>query len=212
MNLADLLAITIAGTVAIIVPGPDFLIVTRNSVLYSKRAGVFTALGIFAGILWWVTASVAGLTLIISKMAVVFNVIKWVGACYLIYIGWRAIRGAKSAPAPDQAAPAPPKSGRPLSAWGAFRIGLFTNALNPKAAVFFLSLFSQIIRPETPNSVRFGYGLELSLIALTWFCLVATFFSTDAVKRFFDRISVWFSRVTGAIFIAFGLKLALSRR
>jgi len=91
----------------------------------------------------------------------------------------------------------------------AFRLGLLTNMLNPKCALFFVSFFGIIITPATPISWRCFYGFEISLIALMWFSILATVLSFSKVKFVFERFSKWFSRTTGAILIMLGVKLAL---
>jgi threonine/homoserine/homoserine lactone efflux protein len=151
-----------------------------------------------------------GLSYIISKTVLLFNILKWIGALYLIYIGICALRSSKKTgvQANDDCST---KVGRQITTAQAFRIGLLTNVLNPKCALFFVSLFSVFITPSTPAFYRFGYGSEIVAIAVTWFCLLATILSTDKVKKIFERISVWLDRITGAILIALGLKIALSR-
>ena len=208
MNTTTLLTVTVIGLLAVISPGPDFLVVTRNSLLYSKRVGLCTALGIALGTVWWVAASLLGISLVISKMVLLFNILKWFGAAYLIYLGVKAFRSKKSAPTKEAGEKLPANNVTPIKG---FLMGLGTNFLNPKAALFFVSFFSIIITPTTPMVWRVVYGLEISLIALLWFSLLATVLSTSRIKGIFERISTWLNRVTGAILIILGVKLALTR-
>jgi RhtB (resistance to homoserine/threonine) family protein len=207
MNTTNLLTVTIIGLLAVMSPGPDFLIVTRNSLLYSKRVGLCTAFGITLGTMWWVAASLLGISLAISKTVLLFNILKWFGAAYLVYLGIKSFRTKKNAPANEVAQKTP----QDMSPQKGFLTGLATNALNPKAALFFVSFFSIIITPKTPIVLRTAYGLEISLIALLWFSLLATVLSASKVRGIFERISVWLDRVTGAILIVLGVKLALTR-
>jgi RhtB (resistance to homoserine/threonine) family protein len=207
MNTTNIITVTIIGLLAVMSPGPDFLIVTRNSVLYSKRVGLCTALGIAMGTVWWVAASLLGISLVISKTVLVFNILKWFGAAYLIYLGVKSFRTNKATTASENGVTTPAS----ISPLKGFLVGLGTNALNPKAALFFVSFFSIIITPATPIALRAGYGLEISFIALVWFSLLATVLATSKVKAFFERISVWLNRVTGAVLIVLGVKLALTR-
>src|SRR5215469_9349040 len=92
MNLMTLITVTVVGLLAVMSPGPDFIIVTRNSLLYSKRAGLFTTFGIVVGNLWWVAASILGLSYVLAQSITVFNTLKLLGAVYLIYLGAKSLR------------------------------------------------------------------------------------------------------------------------
>ncbi|MEI6238729.1 MAG: LysE family transporter [bacterium] len=199
------------GALAVMSPGPDFIIVTRMSLLHSKRVGIATALGIATGNLWWVASSILGISYVISKTVLLFAILKWIGALYLIYLGIGVLRAKKkSAEASgDVASKVERVSG--MSAWKAFRIGLLTNILNPKCALFFISLFSVFITPSTPALYRYAYGLEIVAIAIIWFSLLATVLTFGKVKSAFEHFAVSIDRVTGALLIALGLKIALSK-
>jgi RhtB (resistance to homoserine/threonine) family protein len=203
------LVVAAIGLLAVISPGPDFLIVTRNSLLFSKKVGLATAWGIAAGNLWWVVASILGISLVISQTVLLFNILKWLGALYLIYLGVKSLFGRKKS---DRSLTmnGPAGSDRPgLSAWGAFRIGLITNVSNPKCALFFVSFFSVVVAPDTPVALRLAYGAEIMLISICWFSVLATILSAPRIRAGFERFSLWFDRVTGAILIALGVKVAL---
>lgn len=209
MNSTNVVTVTIIGLLAVMSPGPDFLIVTRNSLLYSKGVGLCTAFGITIGAIWWVTASLLGLSLVLSKTVALFYVLKWCGAAYLFYLGIKSFHARTSAPVNgSEGTRTTPES---ISAMKGFLTGLGTNALNPKAALFFLSFFSIILTPATPILLRTAYGLEISLIALLWFSLLATVLSTAKIKGLFERISIWLERITGAILIVLAVKLVLTR-
>jgi threonine/homoserine/homoserine lactone efflux protein len=88
-------------------------------------------------------------------------------------------------------------------------MGLFTNLLNPKCAMFYVSFFSIVITPSTPTVIQCCYGLEIMLIAVCWFSLLATVLSVEKIKEPFRRLSHWLNRITGAILIVLGVKVAL---
>jgi threonine/homoserine/homoserine lactone efflux protein len=168
----NILAVTVIGLLAIMSPGPDFLIVTRNSLLHSKKVGLCTALGITLGIMWWVAASLAGISYVISRTVLLFNAIKWLGALYLIYIGLQSFRSKKGRGVKQTDSIETPK--RSMTAWSAFRIGLLTNLLNPKAALFFVSFFSVILTPGTStarNGLNGSPVRSSSCSASSWPCL-----------------------------------------
>ena len=206
-----LITVTVVGLLAVMSPGPDFIIVTRNSLLYSKRAGLFTTLGIVIGNLWWVAASILGLSYVLAQSIIVFSTLKLLGAVYLIYLGAKSLRLGEKKPENSGGDTRPTESPRDLTSTSAFGMGLWNNLLNPKCALFYSSFFSIIITPQTPALFRWVFGLEITLIALVWFSLLSTVLSFQTVRSFFERWSTILDRLTGAILIALGLKLILSR-
>jgi RhtB (resistance to homoserine/threonine) family protein len=206
-----LITVTVVGLLAVMSPGPDFIIVTRNSLLYSKRAGLFTTFGIVVGNLWWVAASILGLSYVLAQSIAVFSTLKLLGAVYLIYLGIKSLRIGEKKPENSQANALPVENPRELTSTSAFGMGLWNNLLNPKCALFYSSFFSIIITPQTPALFRWIFGLEITLIALVWFSLLSTVLSFEKVRGVFARWSVTLDRLTGAILISLGLKLILSR-
>ncbi len=200
----------IIGLLAVVSPGPDFLIVTRNSLLYSKRVGLATAFGIATGNLFWIGASVLGISYVISKTVLLFNIIKWLGALYLMYIGVRSLFSKKAGSVNRNSVESGEK--KEMTAMAGFRIGLLTNILNPKCALFFVSLFSVVLKADTSAISQCFYGLEILFIALCWFSFLATVLSTERVRSIFERFALWFDRITGVVLIALGIKVALSEK
>jgi RhtB (resistance to homoserine/threonine) family protein len=205
MYWAEFLTVALIHLLAVASPGPDFAVVVRESVANGRRAGTWTALGVGVGIFVHVAYSLLGIGLIVSQSIVLFNVLKWLAAAYLVYIGFKALRAR---PAPTAAAEADVVA--PRSPRGAFMTGLVTNGLNPKATLFFLSLFTVVINPHTPLPVQAGYGVYLAFATGLWFCLVARLFSHARVRAGFTRLGHWFDRVMGAVLIALGIKLAFT--
>jgi RhtB (resistance to homoserine/threonine) family protein len=200
---AQLLTITIIQLVAIMSPGPDFAIICRNSLVYSRRTGVYSALGISLGILVHVTYTLVGIGLIISRSIVLFSTHKLLGAAYLIYIGYKSLKAKPSREIN------PVKSKRDLSRLQAIKIGFVTNILNPKVTLFFFSLFTQVISPNTPTSIRALYGLQMFVFTLSWFTLLAIAISHPMVKNRFLSVSHYVEKTMGVILIALGIKVAL---
>ena len=189
---------------AVISPGADFAMVTRNSMVLSRRPGLLTAVGIALGVLVHVAYSMAGIGLLISRSILLFNVLKLAGAAYLVYLGVTMLRARKA----DPELPAVAVS--PVSDWAALRTGFLTNALNPKTTLFVVSLFTQVISPETPLAVQLGYGVFMSLAHLVWFTLVACAFSSAAARRFVASSRHLVERAIGGVLVALGLGLAVS--
>jgi threonine efflux protein len=200
------LILTVASLhlLAVMSPGPDFIMISRNSLVYSRRNGVWSAIGLGLGILLHVTYCLIGLGLLIERSVLLFSVIKVVGAAYLIYIGAKAMR-AKRVKATEITEPKPP-----LSDMAALRMGFLTNATNPKATLFFLSIFTLVITPHTPLAVKVFMGAEMSLATMAWFSLVAALLSHRRIKDRFTGIQHYIERGMGGILVLLGLKLATS--
>jgi RhtB (resistance to homoserine/threonine) family protein len=202
----EFMTVALVHLLAVASPGPDFAVVVRESVAQGRRAGSWTALGVGCGIFVHVAYSLLGIGLIVSQSIVLFNLFKWLAAAYLVYLGWRALRARPMSLEAIDGANAPVAR----SAWRAFVIGFVTNGLNPKATLFFLSLFTVVISPDTPLLVQAGYGLYLAGATALWFLLVAWLFSRGRVRAGFARLGHWFDRLTGAVLIGLGARLALS--
>ncbi|AWT11168.1 lysine transporter LysE [Stutzerimonas frequens] len=206
MYWMEFMTVALVHLLAVASPGPDFAVVVRESVAQGRRAGSWTALGVGCGIFVHVAYSLLGIGLIVSQSIVLFNLFKWLAAAYLVYLGWRALRARPMSLEAIDGANAPVAR----SAWRAFVIGFVTNGLNPKATLFFLSLFTVVISPDTPLLVQAGYGVYLAGATALWFLLVAWLFSRGRVRAGFARIGHWFDRLTGAVLIGLGARLALS--
>ncbi len=202
----EFMTVALVHLLAVASPGPDFAVVVRESVAQGRRAGSWTALGVGCGIFVHVAYSLLGIGLIVSQSIVLFNLFKWLAAAYLVYLGWRALRARPMSLEAIDGANAPVAR----SAWRAFVIGFVTNGLNPKATLFFLSLFTVVISPDTPLLVQAGYGFYLAGATALWFLLVAWLFSRGRVRAGFARMGHWFDRLTGAVLIGLGARLALS--
>src|SRR3989344_3197595 len=160
MELAPFIAIGIISLLAAMSPGPDFVVVTKNSLLGSRRTGLFTAVGVGFGILLHVAYSLLGIGFVISQSILLFSIIKYIGALYLLYLGYKLLRAKKTVSSEIGVN----DSKVAISALGALREGFLTNALNPKATLFFLSIFTQVIGPETPLLLQATLGAEVAVI------------------------------------------------
>lgn len=207
MYWTEFLTVALIHLLAVASPGPDFAIVVRESVAHGRRAGVWTALGVGTGIFVHVAYSLLGIGLIVSQSIVLFNALKWVAAAYLLYIGIKALRARPADPAAAEL-----QAGEAVrSSRGAFVTGFVTNGLNPKATLFFLSLFTVVIDPHTPLAIQGGYGVYLAGATALWFCMVAWLFSQQRVRAGFARLGHWFDRMMGAVLVGLGVKLAFTQ-
>lgn len=211
--LNEWLTVFTVAFLVIIGPGPNFVMTVRNSLGHSRRAGVLTALGLAIGDLLHVGFWLIGLGVLISRSILLFNTLKWLGAAYLIYIGIQALRAKPhqhEAVAIDREACGTYRA--PISDLQAIRMGFLTSALNPKVTLFFLALFTQIIRPGTPIPIQVIYGLTVAAVEFGWFAIVAIVLSQAAIRRRFVAVAHWVERFMGAVLIALGLRLAVQER
>ena len=147
-----------------------------------------------------------GLGLLIRSSALWFDFVKYAGAGY---IAWLGIQGLRAKPRHGLAGV--PDSPRPTPApRAAFLTGFMTNALNPKATLFFLSLYVMLVSPQTPRWVQAGYGVWMAAVTMAWFCLVSVLFTKTEVRNRFLRHGHWIDRALGVVFLAFAAKLAFA--
>lgn len=201
--MTELLAVITITILAVISPGPDFAMVSRNSLLLSRRAGLLTALGIGGGVLVHVAYTILGVGLLIQNSIALFHTLKLVGAAYLVWLGARMLTAKPSGNATESAAAT-------LSDAQALRVGFLTNALNPKTTVFIVSLFIQVVEPTTALPVQIGYGAFIAAAHILWFALVALFFSAGAVRQRILAVRHWIDRSFGALLVGFGVMLGVS--
>lgn len=204
--------VAIAHLFAVVSPGPDFIMVVKNSLSHGRREGIFTAIGIGTGLSVHIIYCVAGLALIISQSIIIFSLLKYLGAAYLIYVGYKSIVAKSS----DGSGLGFSNENREitkddrLTDMKAFRTGFITNVLNPKATLFFLSLFTLVISPSTPAPILLFISILMIVNTMLWFSFVAYVVSNPKVRTIFMRYQSVINKVIGGFFILVGIKLALS--
>ncbi len=207
-NFQNLYLFFIASLLLNLTPGNDMLYVASRSVSQGIKAGIASAAGIFIGCFVHIIAAVLGLSLIISKSAYLFQLIKFAGAGYLIYLGIKALLSKPIVNTTDQ---------KLIKAnyWKLFKQGIITNALNPKVAIFFLSFLPQFIDPASPffKFQLFTLGIWFDLQGTAVLIVVACLLGKT--KDFFKKNpKVWLiqEKVTGIILIGLGIKIALASK
>lgn len=187
-------------------PGPDFIMVVRNAIMSGKKSGIFTALGIAIALLVHIFYSALGIGLIISQSILAFNIIKVFGALYLLFLGWKIWSNKEK----TVEVTASKKS--KISNWKSFQMGFICNVLNPKAALYFVSLFALVLPPNIDWSLLSFISMEILLITFGWFTLVALFFSISKIQKGFYRFEKLFQKIFGGLLILFGLKVLTSTK
>jgi len=200
---SEFAALAITHFLAAVAPGPDFAITISQTVRHGRKVGVITALGIGAGISIHVLYTLLGVGTLMHTSPDLLHWAKAIGACYLIYLGWALIR-SKARIATDIDTAAAESAGR-----GAFITGFLTNALNPKATLFFLAIFTTLISASTPKGLQIFYGIWMCAVNAIWFALVSILFSQPTVRLAFLRCGHWFERAMGVLLIGFAIRLLL---
>jgi RhtB (resistance to homoserine/threonine) family protein len=197
-----LMVILVVQVIAVAVPGPDFFCVTQASILHGKRAGFVAALGISAGLIVHIAAGIFGVVALMANPTAMW-IMKVLCGSYLLYLG---VQGLRSKPSTGEVA----TDVHVKSQWAMFQTGFLCNVLNPKVPMYFLSLFTVIIPPNTPITSLLIIGLLMIVITALWFGLVAFVFSNSYVQHQFRRLGHWLDRVVGVLFFGFGVKVLLS--
>jgi threonine/homoserine/homoserine lactone efflux protein len=191
---------------ASMVPGLSFALVFRNVLRSSSRiVGIMTAIGLALGMAVYVGIVVFGLAYMIIGNNILMNVLKYSGALYLAYIGFCCL-GSKAKILDNTICDTGVTH---LSNKKSIMMGFFTNVLNPKVMLFFLALFTQFVKPNTPRVFLFAYGSTSVLIELLWFSLVAIVLTNQVLQAKFYKISHWIERLSGIILLLISVKLVL---
>lgn len=196
-----LVEIFLVHLAAMISPGPNVLQVTRTAMAESRRAGLYVALGVATASAVWSGSATLGLALVFAHVSFAYDAIRILGGIYLVYLGVQTIRSATS---PVSAG----TSGVATSAGRAWRRGVLTNLSNPKAAVFFGSVFATLLPTEASAIHRSAAVAVIVVNAVVWHCLLAVVFSTPRAQAAYLRAKRWIDRVAGAVMAGFGLNFA----
>ena len=228
LYIEQFLIIVVVHFLAVASPGPDFAIILKQSIRYNRRIAVFTSLGIAAGIILHVTYSLVGIGLLIASDQRLFTALKYIAACYFCYIAWHGIRAKKPIQLVQQhqddnssgirttdsqitaESASEVENADTLSAKKAFFTGFLINGLNVKATLFFVSLFSVVIIPETPLGIKLVYSLYLVLATGIWFCFLSYILTQNKIRKLLQRKGYIFDRIMGVVLLLLAIQLVLS--
>ncbi len=206
MNIEEWLIFITACTVLNLAPGPDTIYITSRTMAQGRISGFLSALGVCTGAMLHALAAGIGLSMILTTSALAFSVIKWLGAAYFFYLGYKAIRG-KSTIKPFQ----PTENIQPSSYWTIYLQGVLVDLLNPKTALFFLAFIPQFI--DIQQGAQLTQFLILGLVVI-----VDALIIEYVLIMFADKLSIalrrnhqmarWLECSMGAIMIALGFRLA----
>ena len=206
-QVVTLAGIALALLLVAMSPGPAFIVVSQKAVESSSDAGVITALGVSVGSVVWVMLVIFGIAFVLEQAAWLYVVLRLIGGAYLVYLGVQLWRGARK-PMTEE----PCDEGMGHTLWRTFWRAILIQLLNPKAAVFFGSVFLTMLSPDAPAWVQ-GVALGMVfVIEFGWYLVVATTLSSKPARRVYARAKIWVERVAGAWLALVGLKLAWSDR
>jgi len=212
LGIHDLPLFIVSGLLLNIAPGPDSVLILTRSATQGWRAGSAASLGIGAGTCVHVLAAALGLSALLAASSWAFTLVKWVGAAYLVYVGLQMLLARRSAPTTATHEAATPAR---LSHRQIFAQGFLTNVLNPKVALFFLAFVPQFIAPDAPHKALafVVLGAIFNVNGMLWchFLALSTALASRRL-RLGGALAQWLNRAIGALFLSFGLKLALSDR
>lgn len=204
--LHGLLVLTLVHTLAAASPGPDFVFVTQQTLSHGRRVGLLCSLGIALGLSVHLLYSAFGLAALVAHSAALLQWVKILGGSYLIYLGIRGLLAR--AACGERVANEKAQAKSPLKTVAA---GFLCNALNPKAPIYFLSLFTLVLSPDLPLWQLAVYGGWIMLIQFAWFAFVAMALSLPAVSSRFQRAGHWIDRLLGCAMVLLGIKVLLGK-
>ncbi len=204
----ELLLFAAAAFVMVLTPGPNMVYLVSRSLCQGRKAGVTSLFGVATGFLVHMCAAAAGITAVFMAIPLAYDMLRWLGAFYLAWLAWRALKpGARS---PFEARELPPDSPARL-----FLMGFMTNALNPKIAVFYLSVFPQFVRPEHGSVFSQSLALGATQIAISFAVNLVIILSAARLAAWFARNPLWMMTqrwFMGLVLGGLAIRLALEER
>lgn len=204
------LMVAMMHMIALASPGPDFFFVSQTAASRSRKEAMMGVIGITLGVAVWAAVALMGLHLILQKMAWLHQIITVGGGLYLCWMGWQLLKSARSKKQAGETevvetAVALPANGH------TFMRGLLTNLSNPKAVIYFGSVFSMFVGDSVTGGERWGLFILIIAETLAWFTLVALVFALPAMRRGYQRLAKWIDGVAGVVFAGFGIALIVNR-
>ncbi len=206
--LSELLLFAGAALLMVLTPGPNMIYLISRSISQGRKAGVISLFGVIAGFLVHMFAAAIGLTALFLAVPLAYEILKWAGGLYLLWLAWQAVRpGARS---PFEARDLPTDSASKL-----FVMGFLTNALNPKIAVFYLAIFPQFISPQHGSVFLQSIALGLTQIAVSFSVNLLIALSAASIASWFSGNPSWLVAqryFMGFVLAALAFRLVLEQR
>ncbi|MDF7666576.1 LysE family transporter [Orbaceae bacterium ESL0727] len=203
-----ILVVTVSG-LGMISPGPDFFLVLKNSLRYSRKVGFMTCFGLLLAILIHMSYCVAGIAVLIATTPWLFNALRYIGAIYLIWLGIKALLAPTWGTVYVGADADKCNAKKLISYKTAFMQGFLCNLLNPKAVLFFLAIFTQLLTADSPFITKLVVALIIWVEAVIWWPFVVMIFQSQIVQRRYFKLHFVIDKLLGIILILLGIKVAL---
>ena len=200
--MAEFLTVAILHLFAVVSPGPDFVLITRQSLRFNRRVAIWTSLGIGVGILFHCLLAITGLVILITSNELFSTILKIIGSVYLLYLGINSVIGDQKKSELDE------KDKDNLNKFNGFLVGLITNITNVKAILFFVTVFSVVIDAGNSLSLIF-YGVYMSLATFLWFAFISYVFTSNKFKHKFSSFLTIFEKGIGMILILLSLQIII---
>ncbi len=205
MTVDTLILVITISCLGMISPGPDFFLVLKNSLSYNRKIALMTCLGVISAIAIHMSYCVAGIAVLITATPWLYNALRYAGAAYLLWIGVKALLAKSNGTAYVS------KQALELNvtAKAAFMQGLLCNLLNPKATLFFLAIFTQLLNASSTMVDKLVVAFIIWLEAAIWWPMVVFVFQTQIVQRRYFKLQVIIDKLLGVILIVLGVKVGL---
>lgn len=200
----SLVVFTIA-LLGMISPGPDFFLVVKNAARYQRSAAMMTAMGIVAALLVHMSYCVAGIAVLITTTPWLFSILKYAGAVYLLWIGFQSLLSKSNHSINEKTA-----QHSQISFHRAFMQGFLCNLLNPKATLFFLAVFTQVLSIDSSIGEKLWYAFIIWGLAVVYWPLLVLLIQSAPVRKMLNKIQKSIDKVLGIVLIGLGIKVALS--
>lgn len=201
--IAEIIAVSTIAIFMAVLPGADFVMVTRTSIYNGRLAGLYMSVGMCISVCIHASYSIAGLAVVIANSAWLFSTIKYLGAAYLVYIAWQLLTTRESLNSDQNALMTE------ISPFIALRLGFTCNILNPKTSIFFLSIFTQVVSVDTPLIMQISYGVIIMLAHFIWYSGIALLLSHPQILPRFNRQKQKIDKVAGFVLMLIAIKLSL---
>ncbi|MBR9728977.1 LysE family translocator [Shewanella intestini] len=214
MDLALLFSLAIVHTIALMSPGPDFAIIVKIATQQHRSVALYTALGIAIAILCHTLLALLGVSMMIRQSAITYMLVQFVGISYLAWMGIQAFKSGVTQLAQSKAAnidiTVQQTSIQLMTKLSGLKLGFLTNVLNPKALIFFITLFTVFVPVEVNGATKTAAAILLFSLSFIWFTFLAFALSQPKVQRYFASISNYIDILVGVIFVSASLIIALN--
>ena len=185
-------------------PGPDFFLIIKQSLCQGRKISLLTSMGIGTGVIVHIFFCIFGLGIIISKSDIIFNLIIIAGALYIIYMGIQSVLISVSLIPIDY------NVNEKYNAYTAFGKGFLTNILNPKATLFFLSIYTIIINNNSSTYVQLAYGLWMAIATAAWFCFLSIVLTNHKITKKIELFGSKIQKIMGIVLLIIGFKILIT--